>query len=129
MAEELGVEVLSINRSEFNHGKTRELARKHLKTDIVVFLTPDAYAADAQVLEKLIKPLIDGHASIAYARQIPHQGAKFFEAFPRSFNYPASSEVRCIADLRRYGSFTFFCSDYVLPILTAPWMKSMVFVL
>lgn len=111
IAKELGVEILIIKPLDFNHGKTRELARKQLGTDIVVMVTPDAYAVDSFVLEKLIGPLQEGKASIAYARQLPHEGAGFFEAFPRSFNYPNISEIRCIADIRRYGSFTFFCSD------------------
>lgn len=110
-AEQLGVEILHIKRSEFNHGKTRELARKHLNTDIVVMLTPDAYAIDSYVLEKLVHPIQQGLASISYARQIPHEGAGFFESFARTFNYPSSSEIRSIADVSRYGSFTFFCSD------------------
>lgn len=111
VAKDLGVEVLSISRDTFNHGETRELARRHLKTEIVVMVTPDAYAVNNDLLEKLVKPIQLGQASIAYARQIPHLGAGFFEAFPRAFNYPAVSEVRCIADLRTYGSHTFFCSD------------------
>jgi rhamnosyltransferase len=111
LAYSLGVEVLSIPQATFNHGKTRELARKHLGTDLVVMLTPDAYAVNPQVLEKLVEPIIQGKASIAYARQIPHEGADFFESFPRYYNYPVQSEIRSIADRRRYGSYTFFCSD------------------
>lgn len=111
VAESLGVKVFSIKRSTFNHGKTRELARKQLSTDIVVFLTPDAYAKDEYVLGKLVQPLLERKASLAYARQIPHAGARFFEAFPREFNYPPQSELRSIADLQRYGSYLYFCSD------------------
>lgn len=111
LAHKLNVEVLVIERKSFNHGLTRELARKKLNTDIVVMLTPDAYAVDPSVLEKLIHPLMTEQASIAYARQLPHKGAGFFEAFPRSFNYPAQSEIRCIADVNKYGAYTFFCSD------------------
>ncbi len=110
-AKQLGVDILQIKKTEFNHGKTRELARKHLNTDIVVMLTPDAYAIDAFVLEKLIYPIQEGLASIAYARQIPHEGAGFFESFARDFNYSPKSEIRSIADVSRYGSYTFFCSD------------------
>jgi len=111
IAQQLNVEVLTIARNAFNHGTTRERARKHLDTDIVVMVTPDAYAEDNLVLEKLILPLLEETASIAYARQIPHEGAGFFEAFPRLYNYPPVSQIRSIADLGRYGSFTFFCSD------------------
>ncbi len=110
-AKKMGVEVLPVNRGEFNHGLTREKARKHLNTDIVVMLTQDAYAVNPFVLEKLIRPLLENQASIAYARQIPHENAGFFEAFPRALNYPAKSEIRSVADVQHYGSFTYFCSD------------------
>lgn len=111
MAESLGAETLVIPRKEFNHGTTREKARKYLGTDIVVMLTPDAYAVDVFVLEKLVAPLIQGIASISYARQIGHRKADFFESFPREYNYPPDSHVRSINDLQQYGVYTFFCSD------------------
>lgn len=111
MAQELGAETLVISRSDFNHGATRELARKHLKTDIVVMLTPDAYAVDSNVLEKLVEPILQSQASIAYARQIPHDGASFFESFAREFNYPQKSHIRGIYDIPTYGIYTFFCSN------------------
>lgn len=111
-AERLGVETLVIPRAEFNHGLTREKARKYLNTDIVVMLTPDAYAVDNNVLGHLIKPLIENQAvGVAYARQIPHDGAGFFEAFPRHFNYPSQSHIRGIEDVSKYGVYTFFCSN------------------
>lgn len=111
LAESLGAETLVIPRASFNHGSTRELARKHLGTDVVVMMTPDAYLVDEHVLEKLVRPILDGKASAAYARQIPHQGADFFESFPRSFNYPPESHVRGIEDLKKYGVYTYFCSN------------------
>lgn len=111
LAQELGAETLLIPRAEFNHGSTREKARRFLKTDIVVMVTPDAYAEGSATLEHLIRPLIEGKASIAYARQIPHVGADFFEAFPRAFNYPDESHIRSIEDAGRFGVYTFFCSN------------------
>lgn len=110
-ALELGAETLVIPRPDFNHGSTREKARKHLDTDIVVMITPDAYALDTHVLERLVKPIIEGKASISYARQIPHDGADFFESFHREFNYPSESHIRGIEEIGRYGVYTFFCSN------------------
>lgn len=110
-AERLGAETLVVPRREFNHGATRELARRHLGTDIVVMMTPDAYALDTSLVERLIQPIVAGEAVASYARQIPHDGADVFEAFPRHFNYPAVSHVRGMEDLATYGSYTFFCSD------------------
>lgn len=110
-AQRLGAHTLVIPKSKFNHGTTRELARQHLGTDIVCMLTQDAYMANANSLEKLVAPILDKRASIAYARQLPHKGAGFFESFPREYNYPAESHIRSINDIERYGVFTFFCSN------------------
>lgn len=111
IAKEFGSDVLVIPRSEFNHGTTRELARKQLGTDVVVMLTPDAILTDESSLKHVVEPILTKRASIAYGRQIPHHSASFFEAFPRDFNYPAISQVRSIQDIKKYGVYTFFCSD------------------
>lgn len=110
-ARRMGVNTLVIPRSEFNHGITRELARKTLQTDVVVMMTPDAYAVDEHVIEKLVAPIIQKKASVAYARQIQHDGADLFESFARDFNYPSESHVRGISDVNQYGIYSVFCSD------------------
>lgn len=111
LAQSLGAETLVIPRRQFNHGVTREFARRYLKTDIAVMMTPDAYALDHTLLEQLVEPLLTKNASISYARQIPHDGADFFETFPRHFNYPEQSELRSVKEIDRYGVYTFFCSN------------------
>lgn len=104
------VEFLQISRADFNHGATREMARKHLKTDIVVFLTQDVIPR-AGFLKTLVQPIAEGEVAATYSRQLPHEGASFFEAFPRYYNYPATGHRRTIDDVTKYGVFTFFCSD------------------
>ena len=74
-------------------------------------LTQDAYLYDKHALESLVHPIIKKHASLAYARQVPHQGAGFFEVFARRYNYPETSHIRSIDDIEKYGIYTFFCSD------------------
>lgn len=111
LAQEMGAETLLIPRAQFNHGTTREKARKFLGTEIVAMMTPDAYPVDENVLEKLVRPLINKTASVTYSRQIPHKGAAFFESFSRSFNYPPHVERRSLSDLSRLGVYTFFCSN------------------
>lgn len=111
IAQGFGVETRIIARSDFNHGATRELARRHLNTDIIVMVTPDAYAVDKEVLGRLVHPIASGQAAAAYARQVPHEGAGFFESFPREFNYPPVSHIRAMKDIARYGVYTFFCSN------------------
>jgi rhamnosyltransferase len=111
IARALGVDVEVIPTAEFDHGLTREFARKQLGTDIAVMMTQDAIPAGQDLLTQLVAPLRQGKASASYARQIPHDGAGFLEAFPRSYNYPAQSHLRSMVDLPRLGTFTFFCSD------------------
>lgn len=111
LAGSLGAEVLVIPQTDFNHGSTREMARQKLGTDIVCFLTQDAYFLDEYMLERLVTPIIENQAKISYARQIPHKNASFFESFPRFYNYPEISQLRGIDDCCKYGVYTFFCSN------------------
>lgn len=109
--KEKGFEVLTCERSAFNHGLTRERGRKHLATDIVVCLTQDAYFHSPEDLERLLSPLIEKEASVSYARQTPRKNASLFEAFPRRFNYPETSHIRCLKDVPEWGVYTFFISN------------------
>ncbi|MGV0761685.1 glycosyltransferase family 2 protein [Tistrella mobilis] len=111
LAEEMGAETLVVPRRSFNHGMTRERARQALGTDIVVMITPDAYATSADMIGHLVAPIVDGTAAVTYARQIPHTGAGFFESFAREFNYPPQSHVRSYDERAKWGSFLYFCSD------------------
>jgi rhamnosyltransferase len=111
IAQAMGVETLTIPQTEFNHGLTREKGRQFLNTTITVMMTQDAYPTSASMLEKLISPLLLGKACVSYARQIPHQGAGFFASFPRQFNYPSEGHIRSIKDVKKYGVYTFFCSN------------------
>jgi len=110
-ARELGAETRVIARSSFNHGRTRELARQHLGTRIVVMLTPDAHPTDARFLERLTAPVRAGAAAVAYGRQLAREDADPIEAFNRAFNYPPASNVRSLADWQRWGAYTHFCSN------------------
>lgn len=111
LAQVLGAETLVIPRASFNHGRTRELARRHLATPITVMLTPDAHATEASFLERLTAPLRAGEAAVAYGRQLPREGADCIEEFNREFNYAAEGHLRSLADWPRYGGYTHFCSN------------------
>lgn len=111
IAESYGAEILMIPRKEFNHGLTREKARKQLDADIVVFMTQDALPVDDTLIENLIAPLVNNEAALSYARQLPYPTAGFFEAFHREYNYPETSQIRSIQDLGKFGAYTFFCSN------------------
>lgn len=102
---------LSIPRESFDHGRTRDLALRRCRGDVVVFLTQDAVPADSEFLEKLIKPLEDEHTAVSVGRQLPKKSATKAEALVRSFNYPENSFIRSKEDIPALGIKAFFCSD------------------
>lgn len=110
-AERLGAETLVIPRHRFNHGLTREMARKHLGTTVIVMVSPDAYALDETMLARLVEPVLGGQASLAYGRQIPREDATILEAFPRLFNYGEQSHILGWGESSRRDAAVFFCSD------------------
>ncbi|GBD43045.1 hypothetical protein HRbin40_00508 [bacterium HR40] len=110
-ARELGAEVWVIPRSSFNHGTTREAARRRLATRFVVMMTPDAYPVSPDFLDRLIRPLAEGEAAVAYARQVPRPDADPIERFGRHFCFPETSEIRSLADYPRLKSATHYCSN------------------
>ena len=111
IARSFGAQVHVIAKSDFNHGSTRELGRRMLSTDVIVMMTQDVVPVGEGMIARLVAPLIEGKAVVSYARQIPHDGADFFESFPRWFNYPEISELRSWQDTKKFGAYTFFCSD------------------
>lgn len=111
IARSMGAETIVIPKKEFNHGTTREMGRKYLSTSIVIMITQDAYATSPHMIEHLIQPIVEGRASIAYGRQLPHIGASLLAAFARRYNYPEKSHLRSIDDIDQYGIYTFFCSN------------------
>ena len=105
------VHLIPIRREDFDHGRTRDMALRRCRGDVVVFLTQDAIPAGSTFLEKLITPLTDPTLAISVGRQLPRKDAAKAEAFVRNFNYPPASFVRSKEDIPRLGIKAFFCSD------------------
>jgi len=102
--------IVTIDKSDFNHGVTREFGRKLCNTDIVVQMTQDALP-NKDTIRRLIEPIQQKKSKVSYARQIPKKGAGIMESFPREFNFPIHDQLRSIKDINKYGVYTFFCSD------------------
>lgn len=106
-----GVRVISIPKEEFDHGRTRDMALRQSKSDLIVFLTQDAVPADETFIRKLIAPLSDCSIAVSVGRQLPNQNATRTEALVRNFNYPPVSRIRSAEDIPRLGIKAFFSSD------------------
>lgn len=112
VAKHPAVQLLVIDRKEFNHGSTRDMALRCTTGDFVCFLTQDAVPASNVYLEKLVAPMLDDDAiALVSGRQLPKADARRFEQLVREFNYPDAPSTRGKADLPRYGIKTFFASD------------------
>ena len=112
IAKSLGCKTIVIKREEFNHGKTRTLAGKQAKGEILVYFTQDALPYDEKALENLIKPLIK-HTNVAcaYGRQIPYPDTDVCAKFLRYFNYPERSFFKSYEDRKKFGRKTVFFSN------------------
>lgn len=113
LAENFGLEVLTIPRKSFNHGATRQFAlEKILPLDVVIFLTQDVLLHDDESLAKLVKIFdADKSVGLSYGRQLPHLNATNEAAILRAFNYPAESQLRSFDDRKIYGIKTPFASN------------------
>lgn len=106
------VGLVTIDRSEFNHGSTRDRALRRTTGDFVCFLTQDALPASDDYLGNLLAPMLaDDRIALVSGRQLPKPDARRFEQLVLGFNYPAKPSVRSKGDLPTYGIKTFFASD------------------
>jgi len=95
MAKDAGFEVVTIPRSEFDHGGTRQRGVEILSDcDIIVCMTQDAVLADAQAIAHLVAPFRDPEIGATYGRQLPRIGAGLLEAYSRNFGYSDKSFVK-----------------------------------
>ena len=106
------VNLVRIERKEFNHGSTRDMALRRSAGEFVCFLTQDAVPASTRYLERLVAPfLADDSIALVTGRQLPKADARRFEQLVRNYNYPNAPSVRSKSDLPKYGIKTFFASD------------------
>ena len=106
------VRLLEIDRRDFNHGTTRDMALRESSGDYVCFLTQDAVPVSDDYLKRLVAPMVDdSDIALVSGRQLPKADARRFEQLVRGFNYPDSPSVRSKCDLEKLGIKTFFASD------------------
>lgn len=106
------IEVHHLLAEEFDHGRTRAKAVHYSKADIFVCMTQDAMPVDSMLICKLIEALTAAdNIAAAYARQLPLPDCRAIEKYTRSFNYPETSLVKSLDDIKQLGIKTFFCSN------------------
>lgn len=108
-----GIEVIleHITKDEYDHGKTRDRMAGYADSELILFMTMDAFPADTRLIENMVKAFDDEKVASCYARQLPKPGCSVLERQTRMFNYPPESQVKSKEDLERLGIKTFFCSN------------------
>lgn len=72
-----GVSFHGIDRSEFGHGRTRNLGASMTQGDVIVFLTQDAIPTERSWLSALVDPFLSSsRVGLAYGRQVPHPNCR-----------------------------------------------------
>jgi rhamnosyltransferase len=112
LAKAEGYQVYRIERRDFNHGGTRQLAVDLLPwASVLVYLTQDAVLATPDSLDLLLSAFEDRGVAAAYGRQLPRPGAGPIEAHARLFNYPEQSDVRDLESRHKLGIKAAFLSN------------------
>lgn len=105
------LEVISINKEDFDHGATRAYGASLSDADILMFMTQDAVPDNKYLIENLIKPYEDSSIGATYGRQLSSRKDKLIERYTRQFNYPKNSRIKSAEDLDELGIKTYFCSN------------------
>ena len=103
--------LITINKTEFNHGKTRNLAARATNGEVLIFLTQDVNVYDKHCFETLIKLLAMPEIAASYGRQIPSETAVPTEKFARLYNYPEEAIIKGREQIPAMGIKTFFFSN------------------
>ena len=103
--------IKNIQKSEFNHGLTRNYGMTLSDADYVMCMTQDAIPADRHLIDQLIKVFENEDVIVAYAKQIPRKDSKYVERYTRAFNYPDEDIVKTRDSIDTMGIKAIFCSD------------------
>lgn len=105
------VELLTIDRKDFNHGGTRDYALRKSIGDFVLFLTQDALPKDEHYIDRLLAPFDDDRVALVYGRQLARRDARAAERLVRSYTYGSASFVVTRVDIPRLGIKAFRATD------------------
>ena len=109
--EDGDVKLIRIEREDFDHGGTRDMAFRCSNGDFVVFFSQDALPFDPESLMRLTERLGKDGIAVCTGRQIARDDAGVIEKLVRAYNYPDTGNVRSKKDLPQLGIKTYFCSN------------------
>jgi rhamnosyltransferase len=95
IAERYGAKVIEIPASSFHHGRTRNLAAREARGDVLVFLNQDAIPLNDQWLKALVTPFsMFDNVAATYGRQVPSENCNSVNRFRVSWNYGSERVIK-----------------------------------
>ncbi len=114
-SSQAGFDVISIDKSEFNHAGTRnraaQFAHEKYNSDLLIFLTQDALLEGNDSIAKIIEPFENVEVSAVCGRQLPHRNADPIAKHARIFNYKTESRISSKKDISKLGLKTAYMSN------------------
>jgi len=112
LAKSYGFDVEVIEKSDFDHGGTRQRGVDSFHDiDVCVFLTQDAIFSDCDSLNNILQPFHDDSVAAVCGRQLPRKQAAPIEVHARLYNYSPEPFSRSIKDAKQFGLKTVFLSN------------------
>lgn len=102
---------IDIKERDFDHGRSRNNALKHTKSNYVLYMTDDAIPYDKYLAKKLLDGFKKEKVAAVYARQIAKESATLKEKFVREYNYPNNDIIKDKSTEEKYGIKNCFCSN------------------
>lgn len=106
-----GVRVLSVDRRDFDHGGTRDMAIKSCDSPFVVLMTQDALPSESETMAVLLKPFEDPAVAAVCARQVARPESSARERAVREYRYPPTSATWTREDVPELGMRAYLLSD------------------
>ena len=103
--------VTAIDKKDFNHGGTRQMAAEACEAQYCLFMTQDAIPVDTHLTERMLAEFDKDRIAVCYARQLPYKNASLKERYARNYNYPDMSEIKDKSLIEQGKIKAIFCSD------------------
>lgn len=107
-----GARVTTITKSEFSFGRSLNRGTAFSTGDIIVYVSGHCVPVDEHWLQRLCQPLIDGHATYSYGRQIGDDDSNYSERCIFAKYFPDTSAI---------PQEGFFCNNANSAVLRSVW--------
>ena len=112
IAERHGCRIHHITREEFSFGRSLNIGCAAAAGDILVITSGHCVPADAQWLQRICQPLLDGRAEYAYGRQLGGADSHFSEGRIFAKYFPGQSRI---------PQEGFYCNNANAALLRSVW--------